>query len=87
MQHTDTELLKIAIKRSGVKMCYLAGKLNVSYPIFAALVKGRKQFTESQIEILCEEIKLYDPALKTAIFFASSGALHEPSVRRTTCKS
>jgi hypothetical protein len=74
LQKTNTELLKYAIRHSGVKMCYLAGRLNVSYPIFASMVKGKRELTESQIEILCEELKIQDPAMKTAIFFAPDGA-------------
>lgn len=74
MQHTNTELLRYAIRHSGVKMCYLAGRLNVSYPIFASMVKGKRELTESQIDILCEELKISDPALRTAIFFTHNGA-------------
>jgi hypothetical protein len=74
LQMTNTELLKDAIKQSGLKMCYLAGRLNVSYPIFASLVNGKRELTEGQIDILCDELKIKDPARKTAIFFAPRGA-------------
>lgn len=70
---TNTKLLEDAIKRSGLKKGYIAERLGISHGGLINLCNNRAEFKASQIQVLCDLLKLTD-AERNAIFFAVSGA-------------
>ena len=71
---TNTELLKLKIKASGKKICYLAEKVGLSRSGFDNCVKNRAEFKATQIDTLCIELGITSLKEKEAIFFAKTGA-------------
>ena len=71
---TDTEKLEIKIKDSGLKKIYLAEKIGLSLAGFKNCCTNKAEFKASQIEILCDELKIQSLEEKQAIFFKRVGA-------------
>ena len=66
----NTELLEKKIAESGKKKGYLAAKIGLSGAGFRNCVTNKADFRASQIEILCEELKITSLKEKESIFFA-----------------
>ena len=71
---TDTARLNDAIKKKGLKKGYLAERIGLTRQGFSNCLNNRAEFKASQIQTLCEELDIKDPAERTAIFFAPLGA-------------
>ena len=69
---TNTELLEKAIKDSGLKKGFIAGKLGLSRAGLANCINNRAEFKLSHVGMLCDLLKL-DVEQRNAIFFARSG--------------
>lgn len=67
---TDTERLKEVIQKSGLKMQYLAKRLNLSYFGFSNKVNNVTEFKASEIDTLCELLQIKALSEKERIFFA-----------------
>ena len=71
---TNTELLEIKIKESGKKKAHLAEKCGMTPTTFGRYLRGKGEFTSSQIATLCTELNITKLTEKEAIFFAKVGA-------------
>lgn len=71
---TNTKLLEMKIKESGLKKGYLAEKCNLSRTGFRNCETNKADFSGTQIQILCEELSITSLQEKEAIFFAKKGA-------------
>ena len=71
---TNTDLLEKKIEDSGLKKTYLAEKVGLSLAGFRNCCVNRAEFKASQIQILCDELKIENLEEKQKIFFASNGA-------------
>lgn len=71
---TNTKLLEAKISESGLKKSYLAKKVNLSLVGFRNCCTNKAEFKASQIQILCEELKIYDLNERQTIFFANDVA-------------
>jgi hypothetical protein len=71
---TNTHLLYGKIKESGLKKGYLASKLGLSLAGFRNCCTNKAEFTASQIQILCDELKITSLKERQEIFFDRSGA-------------
>lgn len=67
---TDTNLLQEVIKKSGLKLQYLADSLGISRTALSNKIQNETEFKASEILALCVLLKIEDPALKEKIFFA-----------------
>lgn len=65
----DEILLEQAIKNSGKRYGYLAEKLGCAIQTFKAKRTNRSDFTNREIDILCEELNITSLRLKERIFF------------------
>lgn len=70
---TNKELLEQAIRESGLKKGFLAGKIGLSPAGFYNCLNNKAEFKASQINTLCELLGISDLATKEAIFFAGFG--------------
>lgn len=70
---TNTELLDRKIQDSGLKKGYLAEQIGLTRQGFLNCRTNEAEFTASQIERLCELLRIDDTAERMAIFFAKSG--------------
>ena len=66
---TDTELLKRKIDESGLKMNFIAQKIGLSRSAFYNKVNGATEFTQSEINDLCDILKIKSMTEKSQIFF------------------
>lgn len=66
---TDVNLLAKAIERSGYRERFIAEKLGLSYQGYLNKKRGESEFRQSEIETLCDLLKL-SAEEKEAIFFA-----------------
>lgn len=64
----NRELFKQAVKKSGYKVRYIISQLHMSYPTFLTRVQGKQDFTQSEIVILRDLLKLSNSDL-LKIFF------------------
>lgn len=71
---TNTELLEQKIAESGLKKIYLAEKIGLSLAGFRNCCINKAEFKASQIQTLCDELRIVDLKEKQAIFFAPNGA-------------
>lgn len=71
---TNTQLLEKKIQESGLKKGYLAERCGLSRAGFRNCELNKAEFTTSQVEILCEELKITSLREKQTIFFAKVGA-------------
>lgn len=69
---TDVELLREKIDDSGYKIAYLAKNLGLSPQGFYLKLNGANEFKATEIQKLCELLKISDPAEMKCIFFAST---------------
>lgn len=69
---TNSELLKLKIKESGLKLGYIVEKLNTSYAWFNKKLENKKDFNATEMQILCEILNITDLAEKDRIFFAKN---------------
>ena len=69
---TNSKLLREYINRSGLKRTYVAKKLGLSYQGYLNKESGKSEFTQSEIQDLCDLLSI--TALdKERIFFAKAG--------------
>lgn len=67
---TNTELLEEAIKKSGLKKSYIAGKLGITAYSLAKKIRNENEFKSSEINILCNLLNIKSLEKKESIFFA-----------------
>ena len=67
---TNTNLLQEVIKKSGLKLQYLADSLGISRTALSNKIQNETEFKASEILALCVLLKIEDPELKEKIFFA-----------------
>lgn len=67
---TNTKLLNEAIERSGFKRSYIAKALGLSAYGLAKKINNESEFKASEINALCDLLKIKVPEEKEAIFFA-----------------
>lgn len=68
---TDSKELKDLIRRSGLKYAYLAEKLGISYFALKKKIDNETEFKASEIQAICELLKISDLTIKEDIFFGS----------------
>ena len=71
---TNSELLEEKIRLSGKKKCYLAKRLGLSRQGFLDCRNNVSDFTTCQVQILCEELGIFNLEERQAIFFAQDVA-------------
>ena len=71
---TNTELLEAKIAQSGLKKTFLAEKVGLSPAGFRNCCINKAEFKASQIQILCDELKITSLKERQSIFFAADGA-------------
>lgn len=71
---TNTVLLEKKIETSGLKKIYLAKRVGLSLVGFRNCCVNKAEFKASQIQILCDVLKIESLEEKQKIFFASNGA-------------
>lgn len=68
---TDSILLANTIKSKGIKYCFLAQTLKMSYQSLRNKMTNKSEFLPSEIEKICELLGVSDDLkLKNDIFFA-----------------
>ena len=68
---TDEMLLIGTIKSKGIKYCFLAECLKLSYQSLRNKITNKREFLPSEIEKICEVLEISDDLkLKNDIFFA-----------------
>lgn len=67
---TNTDLLEAKIKASGLKKQFLAAECGLTPNGFRNCCRNLAEFKASQIEILCQLLKITSLAERQAIFFA-----------------
>ena len=65
----DTQLLEEEIEKSGKKKTYLAKMCNCSVQSLRLKIKGKYEFTSSQVDVLCMELGITSLVKKEKIFF------------------
>ncbi len=71
---TNTALLEEKIAQSGLKKTFLAEKVGLSLGGFRNCCINKAEFKASQIQILCDELKITSLKERQSIFFAADGA-------------
>ncbi|MCI6172658.1 MAG: helix-turn-helix domain-containing protein [Clostridiales bacterium] len=66
---TNSKLLRRYIEQSGLKRTYVAGKLGLSYQGYLNKESGKSEFTQSEIQSLCDLLSI-SAQDKERIFFA-----------------
>lgn len=69
---TDTELLRMKIQESGLRVPYIAEKLGLSAAHFRRKMNNRYCFDQREMGILCELLHIASLEEKEAIFFAQN---------------
>ena len=67
---TNTVMLKELVNKNGLKLKYVADYLGLSAYGFSKKVNNEQEFKVSEVEALCELLKIKDLKLKEEIFFA-----------------
>lgn len=67
---TNVTLLNDIIKKSGLKRCWIAEQLGLSYFGFQKKVNNENQFKASEIKKLCELLNVVSLKEREDIFFA-----------------
>ena len=65
---TDTALLIKKIDDSGLKKGYIAEKINMTYANFWRMLESGAEFKPSQINVLCDLLRIEDPEERKQIF-------------------
>ena len=68
---TDVELLRNKIDQSGLKRNFIAEQLGITPQGFYLKSSGKHDFTSTQIQKLCELLKITSQREVKAIFFAN----------------
>ena len=68
---TNTELLREAITRSGLKLQFIADTLGISRFALNNQIENQSQFTSGEIKTLCNLLGIESLSEKELIFFAS----------------
>lgn len=69
---TNTELLMQKIKEKGLKIGFIVEKLNTSYGWFNKKLNNEKDFTATEMQVLCEILGITNLEEKDRIFFAKN---------------
>lgn len=69
---TNTALLKVKIKESGLKICFLASSLGLSRSGFSKKLCGLHPFNQFEIQHLCSLLNITSLEEKENIFFAQN---------------
>lgn len=69
---TNTAMLNQKIADSGLKQSYIANRLGLSSYGFARKRDNISEFTQSEIDILCEILKIDSIEERFAIFFSKT---------------
>ena len=67
---TDTAMLDNLISSSGYKYSFVAKQLNISYQALRNKIDNKSEFLPTEIEKLCELLKIKSLKLKNRVFFA-----------------
>ena len=67
---TNTELLREAITRSGLKLQFIADTLGISRFALNNQIENQSQFTSGEIKTLCNLLGIESLSEKELIFFA-----------------
>ena len=68
---TNTELLRDIIKRSGMKIGFIALKMGISRAALSGKINNRSAFNQYEIEKLCSLLSIRSLEVKEAVFFAT----------------
>lgn len=68
---TDVELLNTKIEESGLKRNFIAEQLGITPQGFYLKASGKNEFTASQIQKLCDLLRITAQKEIRAIFFCS----------------
>lgn len=66
---TNTAELELLIKKSGLKKGYIAKALGISRQAFNKKAKNESVFTATEINILCDLLKITSLVVKDKVFF------------------
>lgn len=69
---TNTELLKDKIRQSGLKLGFIAEKLDTSYHWLNKKMNNEVEFKVCEIQTLCELLNITSLKEKDEIFFAKN---------------
>ena len=69
---TNTVLLELLIKKSGLKKGYIAKVLGISRQALNKKIKNESLFTATEISLLCDLLKITSLKEKDKIFFAQT---------------
>lgn len=72
---TDTDALKDLIKKSGLKIKFIAEYLGLSYYGFKLKINNMQEFKTSEVTALCELLGINTLEEKEKIFFYKQGDL------------
>lgn len=75
---TDTALLRDIITTSGLKLHYIAEQVGLSSYGLQLKINGINEFKASEINALCELLKIDDLSVKERVFFAKKDDLKSP---------
>lgn len=67
---TNTEMLRDAIKKSGLKLEFIAEKLGITRFSLFKKIENVTEFKTSEVQKMCDVLQITDPQDKEAIFFA-----------------
>ena len=67
---TNTKLLKEYIRRSGLKINFIASKLGISRAALSNKILNRSEFSQREIEKVCDLLSIRVLETKEAVFFA-----------------
>lgn len=70
---TDVELLNAKIDESGLKRNFIAEQLGITPQGFYLKTSGKNEFTASQIQKLCDLLRITTQREIKAIFFCQKG--------------
>lgn len=68
---TNTTELRRLIKESGLKLEYIAEQLGITRFSLAKKIENVTEFKTSEVQKMCDVLRITDPQTKEAIFFAS----------------
>lgn len=67
---TNTEMLRDVIKKSGLKLEFIAEKLGITRFSLSKKIENVTEFKTSEVQKMCDVLQITDPQDKEAIFFA-----------------
>ncbi len=68
---TNTKLLERYIRKNGLKISFVAKELNLDYRTLRNKITNVSEFKASEIEKLCQLLKITSLTDRQAIFFAT----------------